>query len=401
MAEKRDYYEVLGLKKGASEDEIKKAYRKLAKQYHPDLNPHDSAAESKFKAINEANEILSDPGKRQKYDQFGHAGIDPSYGGGGGGFGGFSGGFGGFDMGGFGGSGGGIDLGDIFDSIFGGGGRGADSASASTRRGSDIAVALEISFMEACKGVVHNIEMTAAATCDTCNGSGAKPGTVAKTCSNCGGTGKVQVTQRTILGTMQTSQACGKCQGKGRVIETPCTTCNGAGRVQRRKKVTVTVPAGIDDGQTLIVRGEGNTGIGGGAKGDLNVRISVKKDPIFERKGFDIYIDVPVTYAEAALGAEIDVPTIDGAEKLTIAEGTQPGAVLRMRGKGIQRLQREGRGDQYCRMSLEVPRQLTKPQRDVIAQLNTVLTDKNYEKKSRFGERLRKFGDDIRRGFST
>ncbi|MDR1753901.1 MAG: molecular chaperone DnaJ [Eubacterium sp.] len=389
MADKRDYYEVLGLKKGASEDEIKKAYRKLAKQHHPDLNQNDPKAEEKFKEINEANDVLSDPSKRQRYDQFGHAGIDPSYGGGGG-FGGFSGGFGGF--GGFGGEG--IDLGDIFDSIFGSGGMGSARSSAgaanSPRRGSDIAVGLDISFMEACKGVSHEIDINRAETCDTCNGNGARPGTSPKTCPECSGAGKVRIQQRTILGTMSSAQTCTKCQGKGKIIETPCTTCNGAGRVQKRKKVFVEVPAGIDDGQILAVRGEGNIGVNGGAKGDLNVRIMVRKDPFFERRGFDIHCDVPVSFAQAALGSEIEVPTIDGNIKLSVPEGTQPETVLRLRSKGVKRLQREGRGDQFVRIIVEVPRNLNKKQKELFMQLESELNDKNFEKRKSFFEKLRK-----------
>jgi len=393
MAEKRDFYEVLGLQKSASEDEIKKAYRKLAKEYHPDLNPDNPNAEARFKEVNEANDVLSDPQKRRKYDQFGHAGIDPSYGGGGGfgGFGGFSGGFSGGD---------GIDLGDIFDSIFGGGMGGARASQASgPRRGSDIAISLDISFMEACKGVTHEIEINRAETCDTCNGNGAKPGTSPKTCTECGGQGKIRIQQRTILGSMSTTQTCSRCHGKGKIIETPCTTCNGAGRIQKRKKVSVVVPAGIDDGQTLSVRGEGNAGTGGGGKGDLNVRISVRKDPLFERRGYDVHCDIPVTYSQAVLGAEIDVPTIDGNVKLTVPEGTQPDTVLRLKGKGVKRLQREGRGDQLVKVILEVPRNLSKQQKESVRLLDGMFTEKNFEKRMRFSDRVKKFGEDLRKNF--
>lgn len=393
MAEKRDYYEVLGLQRGASEDEIKKAYRRLAKEYHPDLNHDNPNAEAKFKEVNEANDVLSDPQKKQKYDQFGHAGVDPSYGGGG-----YGGGFGGFGMG------DGIDLGDIFDSIFGGGtgSRGGYSGGSASgpRRGSDIAVSLEISFMEACKGVSHNIDINRADTCDTCNGNGAKPGTTPKTCPECNGQGKIRVQQRTILGAMTTTQSCTRCQGKGKIIETPCTSCNGAGRVQKRSRVSVSVPAGIDDGQTLCVRGEGNAGTAGGGKGDLNVRISVKKDPLFERKDFDIYCEIPITYAQCALGVEIDVPTIDGSVKLNVPEGTQPDTVFRLKGKGVKKLQREGRGDQMVKISLEVPKHLTKQQRDMIAQLDGAFSEKNYEKRQKFSARIRKFGEDLVKGFN-
>ncbi|MCL2020352.1 MAG: molecular chaperone DnaJ [Oscillospiraceae bacterium] len=394
MAEKRDYYDVLGLKKGASEEEIKKAFRKLAKEYHPDLNPDNPHAEARFKEINEANDVLSDTQKKAKYDQFGHAGVDPSYGGGGG-FGGF-GGFSGF------GGGEGIDLGDIFDSIFGGGGSGFGArASQATgpRRGSDIAISLDVSFMEACKGITHEIEINRAETCDTCNGNGAKPGTSPKTCPECAGQGKIRIQQRTILGSMSTTQTCSRCHGKGKIIETPCTTCNGAGRVQKRKKVSVGVPAGIDDGQTLGVRGEGNVGTNGGSKGDLNVRISVRKDPLFERKGFDIHCEIPITYSQATLGAEIDVPTIDGNVKLTVPEGTQPDTVLRLKGKGVKKLQREGRGDQLVRVSLEVPRNLSKQQKDYVRQLDGMFTEKNFDKRGRFMDRVKKFGEEFMKNF--
>ena len=394
MANKRDFYEVLGLQKNASDEEIKKAYRKLAKEYHPDLNPDNKQAEAKFKEVNEANDILSDTEKRRRYDQFGHAGIDPSYGGGGFGGGGF-GGFGGF------GTGDGIDLGDIFDSIFGGGmSGGRASAAAGPRRGSDIAISLDISFMEACKGVNHDIEINRAETCDSCNGNGAKPGTTPKTCPECAGQGKIRIQQRTFLGSMSTTQTCTRCHGKGKIIENPCTTCNGAGRVQKRKKVSVGVPAGIDDGQTLSVRGEGNVGTNGGTKGDLNVRISVRKDQLFERRGFDIHCEIPVTYTQASLGAEIDVPTIDGSVKLTVPEGTQPDTVLRLKGKGVKKLQRDGRGDQLVKVALEVPRNLSKQQKEQIRNLDAMFTDKNFEKRMKFSDRVKKFGEELRKNFN-
>ena len=375
MSEKRDYYEVLGIQKGASEAEIKSAYRKLAKKYHPDLNPDNPEAEAKFKEINEANDVLSDPDKRARYDQFGHAGVDPSYAGGAGGYS-YGGGFGGFD--------GGIDLGDIFDSIFGGGGSTRRANPNAPVRGSDITVSLEISFMEACKGVSHDIEITRSETCDSCNGSGAKSGTTAKTCPDCHGTGYVKVTQRTMLGSMSTQRPCTKCGGKGKIIETPCPSCNGNGRVQKRKKVTVNVPAGIAGGQTLTIRGEGHAGANGGSKGDLNVRISVRKDNLFDRKGDDIWVELPVSYTQAALGDEVTVPTIDGNVTYRIPEGTQPGDVLRLRGKGVQHCQREGRGDMLVRVVIEVPKKLTKAQRELLQKLESELSEKNFEKKSGF-----------------
>lgn len=393
MAEKRDYYEVLGIQKGASEDEIKKAYRKMAKMYHPDLHPDDPQAAEKFKEVNEANDVLSDPQKRQRYDQFGHAGVDPSYGAGGAG-GGF-GGFGGFS------TDDGIDLGDIFDQFFGGMG-GASRASSdpnAPRRGSDISTSYTISFMEACKGVTANIDVNRSEVCDTCNGSGAKPGTTPKTCTECNGSGRIRFNQRTLFGTMQSTKVCSKCGGKGKTIEQPCQTCRGTGRVQKKQTVTVNIPAGIDDGQILRVSGQGNMGQNGGQRGDLNVKIFVKKDPLFERKGFDVWTEVPITYSQAVLGDEITVPTIDGNVTYTVPAGTQPDTVFRLRGKGIQRLQRDGRGDQLVEVVLEVPKNLNKKQKDALIAFSDQLTEKNYEKRTGFMDRLKKFSDDVKKNF--
>lgn len=396
MAEKRDYYEVLGIQKGASEDEIKKAYRKMAKQYHPDLHPGDEEAAEKFKEVNEANEVLSDPQKRQRYDQFGHAGVDPSYGAGagaGGGFGGFGGGFGGE----------GFDFGDIFDSFFGGGmGGGTRTNNANApKKGADIAISLEISFMEACKGMRHELEINRSETCDSCNGSGAKTGTTAKTCPECNGSGQVRFQQRTILGMVTSTRPCTKCGGKGKVIETPCPGCHGAGRVQKKVKVPVNIPAGIDNGQILRVAGQGNVGTNGGGRGDLNIRISVKKDPLFERDGYDIITEIPVTYAQAVLGGQVTVPTIDGNIVYDIPEGTQPGATFRLRGKGIKKLQREARGDQIIKVVLEVPTNLNKKQKEALENFSDMLSEKNYEKQSGFINRLRKFGEELKKNWDN
>lgn len=391
MAEKRDYYEVLGLQKGASDAEIKSAYRKLAKKYHPDLNPDNPEAEAKFKEVNEANDVLSDPQKRQRYDQFGHAGVDPSYGGGAGGYG-YGGGFGGFS------ADGGIDLGDIFDTIFGTSSSSRRSSNPNApKRGSDIAVNLDISFMEACKGITHDIELNRADTCDSCGGSGAKKGTAPKTCPDCHGSGVVRVTQRTMLGSMSTQRPCTRCGGKGKIIESPCPDCGGNGRVQKRKKITVNVPAGIDDGQILTVTGEGNAGLNGGTKGNLNIRISVRKDPLFERRGDDIWIELPISYTQAALGDELTVPTIDGNQSFRIPEGTQPGDVLRLRGKGVQHCQRDGRGDMMIKVQLEVPKKLSKQQKELLQQLEAAMNEKNFEKKESFRDRLKKFGEDFKK----
>ena len=388
--DKRDYYEVLGLQKGASDDEIKKAYRKLAKQYHPDLNPDNPEAEAKFKEINEANQVLSDPDKRKKYDQFGHAGVDSSYGGGAGGFGGFGGFSGGFD---------GVDLSDIFGDIFGGGfGGGRSSSNANApRRGSDIAVHLDIGFMEACKGVSHDINVTRVENCEECGGSGAKKGTTAKTCPDCNGSGRINVQQRTMFGSMMSQRICTKCGGRGKIVETPCPKCGGKGNVNAKKTITVNVPAGIDNDLTLNVRGQGNVGANGGSRGDLKVRISVRPDKIFERDGNDIWIDFPITYSQAALGAEIEVPTIDGKVSYTVPAGTQPGTVFRLRGKGVQKLQRaEGdRGDQKVRISVEVPKNLSKKQKDALLAFEGTLEEKNYEKRSSFFDKIKEmFGRD-------
>ena len=379
MAEKRDYYEVLGLQKGASDAEIKKAYRKLAKQYHPDLNPDDPEAEAKFKEVNEANQVLSDPEKRAKYDQFGHAGVDPSYGGGANFTGGFE----------------GVDLGDIFADIFGGGmggfGGGRSSNPNAPRRGADIAVQLEIGFMEACKGVSHDITINRTEDCPECSGTGAKAGTSTKTCPDCKGRGYVTVQQRSRFGMMQSQRPCSKCGGKGKIIESPCGKCGGSGKTTMKKTVSVKVPAGIDDGMTLNVRGQGSVGTNGGQRGDLKVRISVRKDPVFEREDYNIWIDFPITYAQAALGAEIEVPTIDGKVSYNVPAGTQPGTVFRLRGKGVQKLQRsEGdRGDQMVKINVEVPKNLNKKQKEALQAFEDTLEEKNYEKRKSFFDKIK------------
>lgn len=387
--DKRDYYEVLGLKKGASDADIKKAYRQMAKKYHPDLNPDDPEAEAKFKEVNEANDVLSDPDKKARYDQFGFAGVDPSYGAGAGagGSGGF-GGFGGFSSGGF---SGGVDLGDIFDNIFGGGFSGGSRSNPNApRRGSDIVMSASIDFMQACKGVQnYDIETNRVETCDECGGTGAKKGTQAKTCPDCRGTGKVNVRQQTMFGMMQTTKACSKCMGKGKIIESPCPKCSGSGVTQKRVHVSFNIPAGISDGQTIRLNGKGNAGANGGPAGDLKIRISVRQDSVFERDGDNILVEVPLTYTQAALGAEIDIPTIDGPMKYTIPAGTQPGKVFTIRGKGVQHCQRNGRGDQLIQVAVEVPTNLNKKQKEALQAFEDTLEDKNYSKRSSFFSKLR------------
>lgn len=379
--EKRDYYEVLGVSKTATDDELKKAYRKLAKKYHPDLNPGDKEAEKKFKEANEAYEVLSDSTKRARYDQFGHAGVDPNYGAGGPGAGGF-GGFGGFDMG---------DLGDIFEGFFGGGFGSSRRANPNApRRGGDLQTSCTISFFEACKGVKREISIQRMESCPDCYGSGSEPGHDTQTCPDCHGTGQVRVTQRTPLGSMTSSRPCSRCGGKGKIITNPCKKCNGNGRIRVTKKIEVSIPAGIDDGQTLAVRGQGDSGINGGPAGDLHVTVTVRPDTLFKRDGYDIWCEIPLTYMQAALGDELTVPTIDGKVKYTIPEGTQPGTVFRLRGKGVQNLNGRGRGDQYVEVTVEVPKGLSKAQKEALKNFDKLLTDeKQYTKRKGFFDKVK------------
>ena len=359
--EKRDYYEVLGVSKGASDAEIKKAYRKLAMKYHPDYNPGDKDAEAKFKEINEANEVLSDPKKRQLYDQYGFAGVDPTYaaqnGGGPGGFSGFG--------------GDGVDLGDIFGDIFGGGfgGFGGSSRQANPnapRKGQDIRVRITLSFDEAVHGCKKNITITRQQECTECHGSGCAAGSSPETCPDCGGRGQVNVQQRTPFGVISTTKTCTRCGGKGKIVEKPCQKCRGGGRVSKRRELEVNIPAGIDDRQVISVRGEGSMGSNGGPSGDLHVSVFVRPHPFFEREGYNIWYDCKVNFVQAALGDSIMVPTIDGKVKFDLPAGTQPGTVMSLKGKGIQYLNSRGRGDQYIRIIVEVPKDLTAPQREAL-----------------------------------
>ena len=380
MAEKRDYYEVLGIQKGASEDEIKKAYRKKAREYHPDLHPDDPSFVEKFQEVNEANEVLSDPEKRARYDQFGHAGVDPSYGGGAGGMDGFGG------MGGFG------DMSDILESIFGGfGGFGGSSRSNvnAPRRGSDIQESVTINFMDACSGKKQEVKLFRMAVCEACHGTGADSGTTAEICPDCQGRGSVKTTQRTPFGAISSTKPCPHCGGKGKIVKNPCIKCRGIGRVRVQKTVNVDIPAGIDDGQTIRLSGQGDCGINGGPAGDLLLNISVRNHPLFNREGYDIHCDIPVTYMDAVLGAEITVPTIDGDVKYNIAEGTQNGTVFRLKGKGIKKVNRAERGNQYVKIYVEVPKNLTKKQKDLLREFEASLSEKNYAKRQSFFEKLK------------
>jgi len=360
MAEqKRDYYEVLGVSRDADNAAIKKAYRQLAKENHPDLHPGDKEAEARFKEINEAYEVLSDSDKRSKYDQFGHAGVDPNFGAGsgfGGGFGGFGGGFGG------------VDLGDIFDSFFGGG---ASSASRRNgpRKGESIRVSLSLSFEEAAFGCEKQISVTRSETCSDCGGSGCAAGTTPEICPECKGTGTVRVQQRTPMGMFSTSSPCSKCGGKGKIIHQPCSACRGVGSVRKKKTITASIPQGIDDGQTISLRGQGNAGINGGSPGDLLITVQIRPHAYFEREGFDVLYKLNISIVQASLGDEVEVPTLDGNVKYTIPEGTQTGTVFRLRGKGVPQLRGNGRGDQYVTVTVQTPRSLTAAQKDLLRQL--------------------------------
>ena len=353
MADKRDYYEVLGVKKDATADEIKKAFRKLTKENHPDLHPGDKACEERFKEANEAYEVLSDEEKRRKYDQYGHAAFDPNAGFSGGGFGDFSG-FGGF--------------GDIFSDIFGGFGGSTRSNPNAPRRGENVRATANISFEEAAFGCKKQVTIGKVETCPDCKGTGCAPGTTPEVCPDCKGTGQVTVNQRTPFGVMQSSSPCSKCRGSGKIIHQPCKTCRGMGSIRRQHKVDVNVPAGIDDGQTISKPGGGNAGVNGGPAGDLLVTVIVHPHPRFERDGTSVLLEQEISYAQATLGAEVEVPTLDGKVKLTIPEGTQPGAVFRMRGKGIPYLRGGGRGDQFVTVNIKVPKNLTGSQKELLRQ---------------------------------
>lgn len=373
MAEnKRDYYQVLGVDKGATDDEIKKAYRKLAKQFHPDLNPGDAAAEAKFKEANEANDILSDEQKRSRYDQFGHAGVDPNYGGGGGGYG------GGFDMG-------DIDFSDLFGSFFGGG------ASTGRRngpmKGESLRANIAITFEEAVFGCEKELSLNRTETCSVCSGSGCEAGHSADTCPDCRGTGQIQV--RRGLGGMAFSSSvpCSRCQGKGKIINNPCKTCGGNGAVKNQKKVSVSIPAGIDNGQAISLRGQGNAGRNGGPSGDLIVGVQITPSPIFRREGTAILYEQPISFVQASLGTELELPTIDGPVKYNMPAGTQTGTTFRLRGKGVQELRGKNRGDQYVTVKVVVPEHLTSEQKDALLAFGATMGEDATGHKSIFGNK--------------
>ena len=372
MAEKRDYYEVLGIQKGASEDEIKKAYKKLARKYHPDMNPGDKEAEEKFKEVNEANEVLSDPEKKARYDQFGFAGVDPNYGAGAGG-GAYG---GGFDFG---------DLGDIFGSFFGGGfGGGQRRNPNAPQRGESIRASVSVSFTEAAFGCEKSVTLERSEQCPTCKGNGCAPGTTPEICPDCHGTGTVQTRRQTPMGVFASNGPCRKCGGTGRLIHQPCPDCHGGGLTRKRKTIKVTIPAGIDHGQTISLRGQGNAGKNGGPAGDLLITVMVQPHELFRRDGVDVFCEAPITFTQAVLGAELEIPTIDGKVKYSIPEGTQTGTVFRLKGKGIPVLNGRGRGDQYVTVTIETPRNLNKEQKEALRKFSEAVGENHYEKRKSF-----------------
>ena len=372
---KRDYYEVLGVGKQSSSDEIKKAYRSLAKKYHPDMNPGNKEAEVKFKEVNEAYEVLSDRDKRDKYDRYGHAAFDQTAGGGPG-------------FGGFGGFGADFDFGDIFSSFFGGGGSGRSRANAPVD-GDDIATRITISFEEAAFGCKKEISFQRIEACSDCSGSGAAKGTHAETCTNCKGTGRVTVQQQTMLGYMQTQRACQSCKGTGKIIKTPCKNCNGKGFVKINKKLSVTIPEGIDSMQRIILRGQGSAGRNGGVAGDLIIEVRVKEDKVFTRSGNNLYCEIPISFSEAALGAEIDVPVLGGAtEKYQIPEGTQTGTTFTMKGKGVADVNTKRKGDLVITVNVETPKNLSSEQKKLLQAFAASLGDNNTGNKSSFFKKI-------------
>ncbi|MCC0646998.1 molecular chaperone DnaJ [Clostridioides sp. ZZV15-6598] len=377
MSTKRDYYEVLGISKGAEAQEIKKAYRKLAMKYHPDRNPGDKEAEEKFKEINEAYEVLSDDTKRKTYDQFGHDGLNGQ--GGFGGQGGFNGqGFGGFeDM-----------FGDIFGDMFGGGFGGGRQRRRGPQRGADIRQNVTISFEEAAFGKKMSIKLNRSEECDECDGTGAKPGTSKKTCSTCNGTGQVRTVQRTPFGNIASSRPCSTCNGTGEVIESPCSKCHGTGNTRKVKTIEVDIPAGIDDGQMIKLAGQGEVGEKGAPRGDLYIVVNVKSHPLFTRDGNDIYFEMPITFVQATLGDEIEVPTLDGKVKYSVPEGTQTGTVFRLKEKGIPRIRGNSRGDQYVKVVVEIPKKLNDKQKDLLREFAKECGSNVHEKKKTFGQKI-------------
>ena len=377
MAEKRDYYEVLGIDRGADDSAIKSAYRKLAKKYHPDVNPGDKEAEKKFKEATEAYGVLSDPQKRQQYDQFGHAAFEQGGGGAGG-----VGGFGGADMG---------DIfGDIFGDLFGGGGRRRPNNG--PMKGANVRAAVHITFEEAVFGCEKELDLNLKDACNTCHGTGAKPGTSPETCPKCHGSGQVVYTQQSMFGTIQNVQTCPECQGTGKVIKEKCTDCRGTGFVSSRKKIKVTIPAGIDNGQSIRIRDKGEPGLNGGPRGDLMVEVIVARHPIFQRQDMNIFSTAPITYAQAALGGEVRISTVDGDVMYDVKPGTQTDTKVRLKGKGVPSLRNKNvRGDHYVTLVVQVPTKLNEEAKEALRKFDEACGNRpsTGEKKKKFGEKLK------------
>ena len=371
MANKRDYYEVLGIDKNATEDDIKRAYRRKAKECHPDLHPDDKEAEARFKELNEANEVLSDANKRARYDQFGFE--DPMAGMGGGGNP-----FGGFDFGGMGG------MGDIFDQLFGGG-MGGGARRQGPQQGNDLRYELKITFEEAAHGCEKSFEFYRNENCTTCNGSGAKPGTSPVTCQTCKGAGQI----RTSGGWMTTVRTCPTCGGSGKVIQEKCTSCSGSGRTRVKRTANIKVPAGIDNGQTIIMNGQGEPGLRGGPNGDLYISVTVRPHKLFRREGFNLRLDLPISFTQAALGGDVEIPTLTGPVKYRIPEGTQNDTEFRLKGYGIQHLRGAQKGDLLVRVRVEIPKKLTDKQRDLLRQFEDTVTGKEYEQRKGFFDKVK------------
>ena len=379
MADKRDYYEVLGLQKGASDNDIKKAFRKMAMKYHPDKNPGDKVAEEKFKEINEAYAVLSDPEKKEKYDRFGHAGVDPNsgFGGGAGGFGGF----GGFE-----------DIFDMFGGAFGGfGGGSRGRRNNGPRKGSDLQKAVTITFEEAAFGTKKEIRLNKYVKCKTCGGSGAAPGTSKKSCPKCGGTGEIRTAQRTPLGTFQSVSPCPDCNGTGEINETPLPDCGGSGKTRDNVTISVNIPAGVDNDSVIPIKGQGEPGVNGGPDGDLYIVINVEPHKIFERRGQDLWLEIPITFDQAALGDDIIVPTLEGKVSYKVPSGTQPDTIFRLKGKGIKSVRGNRKGDLYVKVNLEVPTKLNSKQKKAISAMAEKVTGECYQKKSSFLDSLKEF----------
>lgn len=371
---KRDYYEILNLDRGAEQAEIKKAYRRIAMKFHPDRNPDDADADAKFKEATEAYEILSDQEKRQAYDQFGHAGVDPQSGGFGGGSGSFS------DI-----------FGDVFGDIFGGGG---GRSRGGPQRGSDLQYTLDLDLEQAVKGTTVKIKVPRLVSCETCDGSGAKPGSTPSNCGTCGGVGQVRMQQ----GFFSVQQTCPNCRGRGQVISDPCRECSGQGRVEERKSLSVKVPAGVDTGDRIRLSGEGEAGPGGGPNGDLYVQISVRDHQLFERDGKHLYCEVPISFVDAALGGDLEVPTLDGRVKLKIPAETQTGKLFRLRGKGVVPVRGGSAGDLMCRVAVETPVNLNRRQKDLLEELRTMMDErgsKHSPRKDSWFKGVKKFFDDM------